>query len=189
MIVVRHRFEPPSLAGQLCAFVRGEEVCLALRESEVHWADRDHPFTGDGEECDWICEDGELCARERFIEEHRPGWVSARVRVPDENGVRVASALREWPLDDSVAVSVGVAAALRNGSGEVRRGPWSVRQWVVEAGGAWPPDAGEVVRGLWETGAPYDSYVWWREDGQRVVRVLWGELLGLTEEEMCDRLG
>jgi hypothetical protein len=79
------------------------------------------------------------------------------------------------------------ARALLNGL-VVDSGPWPVRQWFCPDGGA--PEAwempGELVCALNVAGEPFVVNVWWATTERRLVRVTWGELLGMSFAQAAD---
>ncbi len=121
--------------------------------------------------------------------------------VPAEEGV---GSVASWSadedtvrmlLDDGLVESAGVAsetggtraAVELDFEGEIPPGPWPIRQMVLSSMG-WLALT-DLLGALWNAGIPFDTYVWWNGAGDaRVVRVLWGEFLGLTAAQIQDRL-
>jgi hypothetical protein len=95
-------------------------------------------------------------------------------------------------VTDNIGIPVGAprsaaraAWALRTGAA-VERGPWPVRQWVLEGGGdELPVGAVDVIGGLVCAGEAWSVDGWWRDSGVYLVRVYWGSLIGLEVDAMA----
>lgn len=91
----------------------------------------------------------------------------------------------EWSVDDTVRMALGSGPPF--GEREIGGGPWPLRQFVISPLGL--AAVHDLIDGLWLAGLPFDVYAWWLADGQRrVVRVVWGEFLGLNEMQIEGRM-
>lgn len=212
--IVRHRYEPSSGTGEaaVCSveLPDGKGSCREPLAAVTHYQDGDHPYVpgvGAGVGlCGWRLQysEGE-CGNFKLSEAHHLAAEEAqaageagvfRLRPPDEAAeARTLGTIGAWAASATQSlrvVEVRPGTRLLRGE-EVAEGPWPVRQWVARGGGL-PEDweePGELICALNVLGAAFEMYVWWR-GSVRLVRVVWGELLGLDEGAMAaamDRYG
>ena len=160
---------------------------------------------------------GEWCLRGEEVMEHQEAaraaealaaneggvWRTRPVRVPDEDGVRVGGNERtasvQLPLTANLAKAFGAKFVGGGDAGAVPSlgerylrgetvgdGPWAVRQWrlvTVED----ERQVSRMARRLLGLGVAWETYVWW-DGGVRVTRFVWGEFVGLTEDEAARAL-
>lgn len=99
--------------------------------------------------------------------------------VPAEDGGEGGA----WSVDDTVRMALGSGPVFVER--EIGPGPWPMRQFRLTALGF--SVVHDLIDGLWLAGIPFDVYCWWLGT-ERMVRVVWGEFLGLDSEEIAVRM-
>lgn len=207
--LVRHAYLGKGEGGDCWVDVQGS-ACGHPYWSVHHYNDLDHPYQL-GEpgtvNCQWILQNpedalrGAVCGRaanadvhERARREASAGSVMGGlwlVRPPDEAAAAEAEGAGDgsWSLNENVVAALSAPGSFLSGH-DVTVGPWQVRQWRVEAvGGRFPEGCTRLLGALWLAGEPYELFTWWADGGRaRVVRLVWGQMLGLDETGIADRM-